>query len=197
VGSCVHVWLAPAGAEPRAAAHELLLDLAGRLVPDPQLSHDPGGRPEVPGLAVSISHTHHLVVVAAAVAGPVGVDLEEVYPRQVQELADRWFALEELAWMSSQPNQLDGFLRLWTAKEAVGKALGRGLRGAGLRRVMPLGGGVVESEPHLLVTYVPWPGAVLALAAPVGLTEIVVHHETALRSVDKSRTSLPVVVRGN
>ncbi|WP_371405111.1 4'-phosphopantetheinyl transferase superfamily protein [Kribbella sp. NBC_00662] len=194
MGGSVHVWLAPAGAEPRAAAHELLLELAGTLIPDPQLSHDESGRPEVPGLAVSISHTHHLVVVAASTDGPIGVDLEEVQPRQMQELADRWFAPEELAWMSTRP---DGFLRLWTAKEAVGKALGRGLRGSGLRRVMPLGGGVVESEPELLVTYVPWPGAVLALAAPVGLTEIVVHQETALRSVDKSRTSLPVVVRGN
>lgn len=197
MGGCVHVWLAPAGAEPRAAGHELLLDLAGTLVREPRLSHSADGQPLVPGLAVSVSHTHQLVAVAASTDGPIGVDLEEVQPRQVQELADRWFAPEELAWMSSQPNQLDGFLRLWTAKEAVGKALGRGLRGAGLRRVMPLGGGMVESEPELLVSYVPWPGAVLALAASVGLTEIVVHHETALRSVDTSRTSLPVVVRGN
>jgi hypothetical protein len=189
--------LAPAGAEPSAAGHELLLDLAGTLVREPRLSHSADGQPLVPGLAVSVSHTHQLVAVAASTDGPIGVDLEEVQPRQVQELADRWFAPEELAWMSGQPNQLDGFLRLWTAKEAVGKALGRGLRAAGLRRVMPLGGGVVESEPELLVSYVPWPGAVLALAAPVGLTEIVVHHETALRSVDTSRTSLPVVVRGN
>jgi 4'-phosphopantetheinyl transferase len=197
VGGCVHVWLAPAGAEPRAAGHELLLDLAGTLVREPRLSHSAGGQPLVAGLGVSVSHTHDLVAVAASTDGPIGVDLEEVQPRQVQELADRWFAPEELAWMSGQPNQLDGFLRLWTAKEAVGKALGRGLRAAGLRRVMPLGGGVVKSEPELLVSYVPWPGAVLALAAPVGLTEIVVHHETALRSVDTSRTSLPVVVRGN
>lgn len=189
--------MAPAGAEPRGAAHELLLDLAATLAPAPRLSHDAGGRPEVPGLAVSISHTHHLVVVAAATDGPIGVDLEEVYPRDVRPLAVRWFSAEELTWTNQQPDELVAFLQLWTAKEAVGKALGRGLRGSGLRRVMPLGGGVVESEPQLLVTYVPWEGAVLAVAAPVGLTEIVVHHDTALRSVDRSRTSLPVVVRGN
>jgi hypothetical protein len=197
--------VAPAGAEPRAAAHALLLALAGTLVDNPSLHHEGDGRPQVPGLAVSLSHTHHRVVVAASTDGPIGVDLEEVHLRPVRELADRWFAPEELAWMADQPDQLDGFLRLWTAKEAVGKALGLGLRKAGLRRVMPLGGGLVEpctggaddAEPELVVSYVPWPGAVLALAAPVGLTEIVVHHETALRSVDKSRTSLPVVVRGN
>ncbi|MER7248350.1 4'-phosphopantetheinyl transferase superfamily protein [Kribbella sp. NPDC000426] len=197
MGAPVHVWVASAGAEPRAAAHALLLELAGTLVGTPRLSHSADGQPLVPGLAVSVSHTHHLVAVVASYDGPLGVDLEEVYPRQVQALATRWFGAEELAWMGRQPDELIAFLHLWTAKEAVGKATGHGLRRAGLRRVMPLGGGVVESEPHLLVTYVPWPGAVLALAAPVGLTEIVIHHETALRNVDRSRTSLPVVVRGN
>jgi 4'-phosphopantetheinyl transferase len=197
VGDPVHVWVAPAGAEPRAAAHNLLLDLASTFISSPSLHHDADGRPHVPGLAVSLSHTHHLVVVAAAADGPIGVDVEELYPREVGELADRWFTPDELDWMSAQSSQLEAFLRLWTAKEAVGKALGRGLRQSGLRRPMPLGGGVVESEPGLLVTYVPWENAVLAIAAPVGLAEIVVRHETALRSVARSRTSLPVVVRGN
>ncbi|TDW65812.1 phosphopantetheinyl transferase [Kribbella pratensis] len=175
--------MAPAGAEPRAAAHTLLLELAGTLVRAPRLSHSPDGQPLVPGLAVSVSHTHQLVAVVASYGGPLGVDLEEAYPREVQALARRWFTAEELAWTNRQPDELIAFLQLWTAKEAVGKALGRGLRGAGLRRAMPLGGGVVESEPHLLVTYVPWSGAVLALAAPVCLTEIVVHHESPVSPV--------------
>lgn len=178
MGGSVHVWVAAAGGEPRAAAHKLLLDLAGTLIDKPALHHDETGRPHVPGLAVSISHTHHLVVVAASSDGPVGVDLEEVYPRDVQPLALRWFRPEELSWMKQQPDELVAFLELWTAKEAVGKARGLGLRQSGLRRAMPIGGGVVESEPELLVTYVPWKDAVLAVAAPVGLTEIVVQHET-------------------
>ncbi|MFI5690389.1 4'-phosphopantetheinyl transferase family protein [Kribbella sp. NPDC051586] len=181
MGGSVHVWVAPAGAEPRAAAHRLLLDLAGTLVDKPVLHHDETGRPHVPGLAVSISHSHHLVVVAASDDGPVGVDLEEVYPRDVQRLAQRRFSSEELAWTKQQPDGLVAFLELWTAKEAVGKARGLGLRQSGLRRAMPLGGGVVESDPELLVTYVPWRGAVLAVVAPVGLTEIVVRHDTSLR----------------
>ncbi|MGW6282395.1 4'-phosphopantetheinyl transferase family protein [Kribbella sp. NPDC055071] len=197
MGDSVHVWLAPAGAEPRTAAHNLLVGLARSLVDRPVLSHDPAGRPHIPGLAVSVSHTHQLVAVAASYAGPVGVDLEEVYPRSIRGLAERWFDPAELEWMAARPDELTAFLHLWTAKEAVGKALGQGLRNAGLRRRMPLGGGLVEGTPELVVTYVPWEGAVLALAAPTGLVEIVVHYEAALRRVGRSRTSFPVVVRGS
>ena len=197
MGDSVHVWLAPAGAEPRLTAHELLLALARTLITGPVLSHDPAGRPHIPGLAVSISHTHHLLAVAASYDGPLGVDVEEVHPREVRALAERWFHPAELDWIAAQPDELLAFLHLWTAKEAVGKALGQGLRNSGLRRPMPMGGGVVESAPELLVTYVPWEGAVVAVAAPTGLAEIVVHHETVLRRVVRSRTSFPVVVRGN
>jgi hypothetical protein len=164
------VWLASVGAEPRRAAHNLLLELAGTLVERPRLRHDESGRPRVPGLAVSVSYTRQVVAVAAAYGGPVGVDLEEIRERDVAGLAGRWFAPRELEWMGRQGDELVAFLQLWTAKEAVGKALGRGLRE--LRREMPLGGGVVESVPGLVVTHVPWPGVVLTVAAPVGDVEV-------------------------
>ncbi|TCC54013.1 4'-phosphopantetheinyl transferase superfamily protein [Kribbella capetownensis] len=199
MGDSVHVWVAPAGAESRATAHALLLDLAGTLVSSPSLHHADNGQPYVDGLAVSLSHSRDLVVVAASVSGPLGVDVEDIHPREVTALAQRWFDPAELQWMSGQPDYLIAFLHLWTAKEAVGKALGRGLRNSGLRRRMPLGGGAVESEPELVVTYVPWEGAVVALAAGAGLTEVVVtaHHGVALRRRVVSRTSFPVVVRGS
>ncbi|MEV0799779.1 4'-phosphopantetheinyl transferase superfamily protein [Kribbella sp. NPDC050281] len=199
MGDSVHVWVAPAGAESRATAHALLLDLAGTLVRSPSLHHADNGQPYVDGLAVSVSHSRDLVVVAASLSGPLGVDVEDVHPREVTALAHRWFDPAELQWMSEQPDHLIAFLHLWTAKEAVGKALGQGLRNSGLRRRMPLGGGAVDSEPGLVVTYVPWEGAVVALAAGAGLTEIVLtaHHGVALRRTVTSRTSFPVVVRGS
>jgi phosphopantetheinyl transferase (holo-ACP synthase) len=150
----------------------LLRALASTLVDDPVLRHDETGRPRIHGLAVSISYTQHLVAVAAAYDGPLGIDLEEIRARDVTALADRWFTPRELEWMTRQDDELVGFLQLWTAKEAVGKALGRGLRDAGLRREMPLGGGAVESAPGLLVTHLPWPDAVLTIAAPTGQAEI-------------------------
>ncbi|MFF0340244.1 4'-phosphopantetheinyl transferase family protein [Kribbella sp. NPDC004875] len=162
MGSPVYVWLATV-----QDAHELLLELAWTLVDNPALGHDESGRPEIPGLAVSVSRTHHLVAVAASYDGPLGIDLEERRPRRFAPLADRWFTATEVAWMRDQPDQLNAFLHLWTAKEALGKALGVGLRG--LRQEVPIGGGKIESAPGLAVTYLPCTEGVLALAAPVGV----------------------------
>ena len=196
----VHVWIAPAGDEPRSAAHNLLVDLASTLVSSPALRHESNGKPCIDGHAVSISHSRELVVVAASQAGPVGVDVEEVFPREIGGLARRWFDPAELEWMTTQSDELTAFLQLWTAKEAVGKALGNGLRKAGLRRRMPLGGGLVESAPGLLVTQLPIrDDAVLAVAVASAATDVLVteHQGTALRRTVTSRTSFPVVVRGN
>ncbi|MFI5711720.1 4'-phosphopantetheinyl transferase family protein [Kribbella sp. NPDC051620] len=231
----VHVWLKPVARDHRSAAHALLLDLATTLLTDtdtgfkgaPVLRHDAAGAPHVDPLAVSLSHTDRLVAVAAGLSGPVGIDLEDRYPRAVTALARRWFTPAELAWMSVQPEELEAFLHLWTAKEAVGKALGTGLRNTGLSRQMPpptvpgplpptiagplptptareprapLVGGLVASEGHLVVVHLPVRAdAVVAVVVPVGTpaVEVCEHHGAALRSTAVSRTSFPVVVRGN
>jgi phosphopantetheinyl transferase (holo-ACP synthase) len=124
-------------------------------------------------------------------------------------LARRWFDASELEWMAHQPDQLVAFLHLWTAKEAVGKALGLGLRNTGLRRRMPLLGspwegralraGLVPSV-GLAAVHLPVDGeTVLALALPATDAEVVLteHHGAALRRTVRSRTSFPVVVRGS
>ena len=214
----VHVWLAPSGRDQRPAAHELLLDLAESLLGTrPALRHDELGRPQLPGLWVSISHTPVLIAVAAGQDGPVGVDVENQHAREVASMARRWFTPEELDWMTAQPDELQAFLHLWTAKEAVGKALGQGLRNAGLRRQMPLPGreggaeratgeganlpaGLVPSVRQLAVVHLPVAAdAVVAVAVLAGtrVIEVCEHHGAALRRTVVSRTSFPVVVRGN
>ncbi|TCO13132.1 4'-phosphopantetheinyl transferase superfamily protein [Kribbella steppae] len=211
----MHVWTAPAGDDQRSAAKELLLELAGSLLERTAvLRHEPSGRPYVDGLAVSLSHSRSLVAVAASATGPVGVDVEDVYPRDVSGLARRWFDPSELEWMAGEADELTAFLQLWTAKEAVGKALGLGLRNTGLRRRMPLPApvqpeharrglalpaGLVSSEPSLTVLHLPVDQqAVLAVALPAAATEVLLteHHGAALRRTVRSRTSFPVVVRG-
>lgn len=230
----MHVWVKPVVDDQRTAAHALLLALAATLIGgEPVLRHDEAGRPHVDPLWVSVSHGHDLVAVAASAAGPIGIDLENRRSFEVTGLATRWFDPAELAWMAAQPDEVEAFLRLWTAKEAVGKALGRGLRGSGLRRLMPLPpdpvapadplhppeplaplepldppppdagtltGDLVPSEPGLALFHLSLQAdAVLAVAVPAGVrfVEVCEHHGAALRSTVTSRTSFPVVVRGN
>ncbi|MFI1768413.1 4'-phosphopantetheinyl transferase family protein [Streptomyces sp. NPDC020800] len=109
---------------------------------------------------VSISHCADVVAVALAAAA-VGVDVEAVRPLPFVNLARRWFDPAEAAWLARRPEEhrQGDFFRLWTAKEALGKALGVGLRNGGTRRRVPL--------PRPLGTrWTPFPGRPFALALP-------------------------------
>ncbi|MEV5768963.1 4'-phosphopantetheinyl transferase superfamily protein [Micromonospora sp. NPDC052213] len=148
----VYVWVGrgdggrpiPAGRLLRRAGATLL----GRAEAQIVVGHGPDGRPFVGTsdgdprmeLPVSVSRADRVVVVAARVAGPVGVDVERSRPLPALALARRWYAPAEAAWLAGRPagGRAADFLRLWTAKEAVGKALGMGLRDGGLRRRMPV-----------------------------------------------------------
>lgn len=99
------------------------------------LGREPGGRPTAPGgVHLAISHAGDVAVVALSTHGAVGVDVEPERELPAAALAAHWFDPGEADWVRRNP---DGFLLLWTQKEAVGKALGTGLRGGGLRRVVP------------------------------------------------------------
>ncbi|MGW1061478.1 4'-phosphopantetheinyl transferase family protein [Micromonospora rubida] len=118
--------------------------LLGRAEAEIRVGRDAAGRPFVHAgdaaeLPVSVSHAGDAVVVAARRAGPVGVDVEACRELPAVALARRWYAPEEAAWLADRPaeRRAEAFLLLWTAKEAVGKALGRGLRDGGLGRRMP------------------------------------------------------------
>jgi 4'-phosphopantetheinyl transferase len=137
------------------------------------------------------------------------VDVERVRPLPALGVARRWFPPAELAWLGDRPEagRTVDFLRLWTAKEAVGKALGQGLRDGGLRRLMPPPGLPLRQVPGAEHLWVGHPhlggGLVLAVAAHASAqvdVEVVQrpgHEVTAERSASVERTSLPVVVRGN
>ncbi|WBB80922.1 4'-phosphopantetheinyl transferase superfamily protein [Micromonospora sp. WMMD882] len=106
---------------------------------------DGQGRPRVRAggveLPVSVSHVDGVVAVAACRHATVGVDVERRRPVPAQALARRWFEPAAATWVRGRPSpaeQADAFLLLWTAKEAVGKALGLGLRAGGLTRAVPL-----------------------------------------------------------
>jgi 4'-phosphopantetheinyl transferase len=120
---------------------------AGRGV----VRRDRRGRPCVYGVApradVSLSHSGRYVVAAVSALGQVGVDVEarrELTPG-MEELC---LTPRELAWLRACADPADGFLRLWTLKEAYLKATGDGLTGDPRRVEFQLGGAAVTlSEP--------------------------------------------------
>lgn len=82
------------------------------------------------GLHFNVSHSGGWAAIALA-RRPVGVDLEAV--REItneRDLVDRFFAPDECKQYRSLPDDVKraGFLRGWTCKEAVLKAVGSGMR---------------------------------------------------------------------
>ena len=83
------------------------------------------------GLGFNLSHTAGMIAVALAVDGQrVGVDVEKCGSRvDALEVAGSHFSPRESAYLNALPRaaQADAFRQLWTRKEALHKADGRGL----------------------------------------------------------------------
>lgn len=160
--------------------------LAARLGCDPQdlrLGLGPRGKPDLEppaAFAFNLAHTADAVALALAPAATVGLDVELVRALgSAAQIARRRFTPAEAEWLSASPaerRQRD-FFRLWTAKEALLKALGHGIAG-GLASVE-----LAEAENgELRVTSWPWdapgpwtlleaelrPGLLAAVALPQG-----------------------------
>jgi 4'-phosphopantetheinyl transferase len=119
-------------------AHAMLRAVLGRYLGRAPRAFEfvqgPWGRPELTGtpppLRFSLSHTNGLAACAVTPVFDCGVDVES-RGRAVDALgvASRFFTAGEVAGLRALPEdgQLERFLALWTLKESVVKALGRGL----------------------------------------------------------------------
>jgi 4'-phosphopantetheinyl transferase len=79
------------------------------------------------------SHSGDLVALAFAKGAAVGIDVER--RRNLHDsaaLARRYFSNEELGLVSTSADPDDAFLTIWTAKEAIVKASGKGIGGSDL-----------------------------------------------------------------
>lgn len=88
------------------------------------------GRPELPTLSFNVSHSGETALVAVALDGDVGVDVEQLRPEPAEEeVAERFFSRREVEALRSlrRVEQPSAFLACWTRKEAFVKALGDGL----------------------------------------------------------------------
>ncbi|WP_051013929.1 4'-phosphopantetheinyl transferase family protein [Pararhodospirillum photometricum] len=135
------------------AAHGLKRTMLGAVLgQDPRalrFTAESAGKPVLVGGGPDFNLSHTTGLVACAVAtdgGRVGVDAETLARTPEPRLARRFFAREEADALQALPHQErpQAFLRLWTLKEAVVKALGGGLA-LGLKRF------AVGTEPPRLL----------------------------------------------
>ena len=132
----IHVWRLR---RPRGAKREPLLALlAGYLGIAPaavQLAAGEHGRPALDPvhgdtLDFNWSHSGEQALVAVARGIAPGIDLEQRRTRaNTLEIAQRFFTAGEASWLGTldEDERRTAFLELWTAREAVLKAQGRGL----------------------------------------------------------------------
>ena len=139
----VHVWhLGYRRAAGRRPLRRLLAAYLGFDAGVLELTQDAHGRPRLDPrhgavLDFNWSHSgdHALVAIARGIAPGVDVERRRAQPRAL-ELARRYFDAAEATALAALPEGArdEAFLALWTAKEALLKAHGRGI-GYGLQRL--------------------------------------------------------------
>ena len=141
----IHVWFSAAASAgmARVAGDWLRRRLAGYVGAAPEqigLARGEHGKPlmpDRPDLQFNLAHSGGALLFAIARSQPLGIDIEtDARRRPALELARRFFCAAEadaLARLDAARRQA-AFLQLWSCKEAVVKALGRGI-GFGLDRL--------------------------------------------------------------
>jgi 4'-phosphopantetheinyl transferase len=132
----VHIWLLPYTREQkRGPLVRLLGAYLGISGDDVALVDGEFGRPSldpIHGTSLGFNWSHsgaHALVAIGRHLVP-GIDIERRRPRaRAIDIAEHYFHEDELAALVALPADAcsDTFLQLWTAKEAVLKALGRGI----------------------------------------------------------------------
>ena len=162
----------------------LRLVLGARLATRPEgirFRYGPWGKPEIDAVDAdvrfSVSHTHGRALIAVATGFDVGIDVEHDAPVPDWEgLSGRVFSQPERRELAAAADKPGAFLRGWTRKEAVLKALGVGISAPLADLTVSLGrepailanlDGVVRPSDWSLID-LSSPGHVAALAARVG-----------------------------
>jgi 4'-phosphopantetheinyl transferase len=132
----IHVWLLDYRRELQREPLKALLGVyLGLPAESVILRNDEHGRPELAApwnalLQFNWSHCAGKALIAVARGITPGIDIERVYVRpRALDIAERFFHPEETAALTAlnESQRELAFLQLWTGKEAVVKALGRGI----------------------------------------------------------------------
>lgn len=135
----------------RATLRRLLATCLNCAPAEVEFDYGPHGKPSLRlptsssnPLQFSVSHSADQALIAVAMDRVVGIDLEQIDPAvRILKLADRFFSTREANELRRLPecDQLAGFYRGWTSKEAYLKATGHGLS-------FPLNKFSVALNPH-------------------------------------------------
>lgn len=134
------------------------------------------------------SHSGDLVALAFAKETPVGIDVER--RRKINDalaLARRYFAAEELTIVANAADAADAFLTIWTAKEAILKASGKGIGAGDLR-----GFAVPFRDPEMRPGIDGW--SVAALEAPMDGYYAAVAAHTGAWSIETQRIAATALI---
>ncbi len=119
-----------------AARGQLKILLSRYLDLQPQkmeLAYSDFGKPYLayhPNLQFNLAHSHDLAIYAFTINQAIGVDIEYIRERAPMDVAKRYFNVQEIDDLNQLPEQdrISAFFRLWARKEAILKAIGKGLR---------------------------------------------------------------------
>ncbi|MDL2261558.1 4'-phosphopantetheinyl transferase superfamily protein [Methanimicrococcus sp. OttesenSCG-928-J09] len=141
----------------RSLAAGLMMSFVLGITDDSQIQYNPFGKPYLSGspeysespdsfassVHFNLSHSGDYIVLAVD-ENEVGIDIEKILPYS-DDIARKCFVSEEYRWLKQQKD-VDSFYMLWTAKESVMKACGKGLQMPPESfNVLP-----VEDGPHLI-----------------------------------------------
>ena len=137
------------------AVKQELADLTGKSASQVDVTHDSKGAPALsssPGMHISISRTAGWSAVAVSRQNALGIDIEHMRPVDWTSMQNMVCTSEETAFLSRLgADALPAFYRLWTAKEAVMKAVGEGFR-MGARSLSLPNAFLTGAEPHALIS---------------------------------------------
>jgi 4'-phosphopantetheinyl transferase len=117
----------------RGQLQALLARYAGVPVDAIRIARGPGAKPSLTGglrwLRFNLSHSGDRALIAVAREREVGVDLQAVGEHEPDLVAKHYFAADEVARLEALPGDERRrlFTTLWARKEALAKALGKGL----------------------------------------------------------------------
>jgi 4'-phosphopantetheinyl transferase len=123
----------------RAALRQVLGGYLGAPASGIALESAPSGKPRLAGLSdtggirFNVAHSGGLVLIAVTRDCEVGIDVERIrFVNFAEHIARRYFHPVEAEAILAAPATVReaAFLRCWTGKEAVLKALGRGITGS-------------------------------------------------------------------